>query len=198
MINLFRRYERENFISFLNYFLPDDFDSNIEEYEIINESSSFSKIYLLGKVPSLNNLPIFEIERKDIEKSRIKITKELFSIMEQYGLKQILTVTMSKIESHFRFSLITSELEWSSEKKVSRKFSNPRRQSFLLGVDQKKHTPTQQLIKSGKLKSINDLYARFDIEVVSSEFFLNYKTLFLNVEKSLNRDKIFSNFAKKK
>lgn len=197
MINLFRRYERENFISFLNYFLPDDFDSNIEEYEIINESSSFSKIYLLGKVPSLNNLPIFEIERKDIEKSRIKITKELFSIMEQYGLKQILTVTMSKIESHFRFSLITSELEWSSEKKVSRKFSNPRRQSFLLGVDQKKHTPTQQLIKSGKLKSINDLYARFDIEVVSSEFFLNYKTLFLNVEKSLNRDKIFSNFAKK-
>ena len=62
MINLFRRYERENFISFLNYFLPDDFDLNIEEYEIIKESSSFSKIYLLGKVPSLNNLPIFEIQ----------------------------------------------------------------------------------------------------------------------------------------
>lgn len=197
MINLFLKYERENFISFLNYFLPDDFNLNIEEYKVTKENSSFSKINLLGKVPSLDNLPIFEIERKIIEKSRIKITKELFLTMEQYGLKQILVVTMSKKENHYRLSLITSELAWSSEKKVSRTFSNPRRQSFLLGVDQKKHTPTQQLIKLGKLKNISDLYKRFDIEIVNSEFFLNYKNLFLNLEKSLNKDKTFSVFAKK-
>ncbi len=197
MINLFSKYERENFILFLNYFLPVDFNLNVEEYKIIKENSSFSKINLLGKVPSMDNLPVFEIQRKNIEKSRIKITKELFLIMEQYGLRQILAVTMSENENHFRFSLITSELVWSGEKKVSRKFSNPQRQSFLLGVNQKKHTPTQQLISLGRLKDINDLYKRFDIEVVSSEFFLNYKNLFFNLEKSLNKDKIFVNFAKK-
>ena len=72
-----------------------------------------------------------------------------------------------------------------------------KRLSFLLGPDSKIHTPTSQLIKKGKILDYNDLYNRFDIEVVSEQFFLDYKILYKYLSKYLDEDKIFSRFARK-
>lgn len=197
MVDFSKPYNRENFKIFLTNFLPDDFQYKYKNFDTSLNKEVFKEIILIGTVPSLKNLPIFEIKRIKKEKSRVKITKELFKFVENNGFDNALVITFSDNEQHYRFSLISSKLEWISEKKVKKFFSNPKRLSFCLGAGSKVHTATKQLIKSGKLKNFEDLYQRFNIEVVNNEFFVNYKNLYLIVEKKLQKDKEFSAFAKK-
>ena len=78
---------------------------------------------------------------------------------------------------------------------VKRKFSHPKRLSFLLGHNAKIHTPDNQL--KNKIVNYNDLKKRFDIEIVSKEFFNQYKNLYENLSIHLNNDKQFKKFANK-
>ena len=196
MINFSDKYDRNKFKHFLKNFLPQDLIENNEELKIEENNSYFRKAILLGSVKSLDGLVIIEIERKKSEKSRITITKELFKFLELYGYSKALVITFSEKESHYRFSLIKSELNWTGTK-VDKEFSNPKRLSFLLGVDSKVHTATKHLINQGRVKTFDDLYSRFNIEIVNEEFYKHYKNLFLNLTKKLDKDKEFSLFAKK-
>jgi len=197
MTNFSEKYDRKKFQTFLKQFLPKDFIETNDELEIDKANNYFQKATLLGSVKSLEGLVIIEVERKKSEKSRITITKELFKFLELYGYSKVLVITFSEKESHYRFSLIKSDLNWTSETKVKKEFSNPKRLSFLLGVGSKVHTATKHLIEQGKIKDFNDLYGRFNIEIVNDEFYEHYKNLFLNLTKKLDKDKEFSNFAKK-
>ncbi len=58
-----------------------------------------------------------------------------------------------------------------SDIKVKLEFSNPKRFSYFLGPDAKIHTPTENLIKKGKIQSEEDLKERFSLEVVTKEFY---------------------------
>ena len=197
MINFAEPYNRENFNSFLEDFLPDDLVKENTKIEIEENHKSFKEARILGSVKSLDKIVIIEIKRIRAEKSRANITKELFKFLENLGYSKALIITFSDNENHYRFSYIKSNLEWVSETKVKRKFSNPKRLSFLLGKNQKIHTALKQFIKLGKIKDLEDLNSRFDIEIVNKEFFENYISLYNQLVGYLNKDKKFKSFTSK-
>ena len=197
MINFAEPYNRENFNSFLEDFLPDDLVKENTKIEIEENHKSFKEARILGSVKSLDKIVIIEIKRIRAEKSRANITKELFKFLENLGHSKALIITFSDNENHYRFSYIKSNLEWVSETKVKRKFSNPKRLSFLLGKNQKIHTALKQFIKLGKIKDLEDLNSRFDIEIVNKEFFENYISLYNQLVGYLNKDKKFKSFTSK-
>lgn len=196
MIDFNENYQRENFQYFLKEFLPKDYIQTENELKIDKNNKYFCKATLLGRVKSLDDLIIIEVERIKSEKSRIIITKQLFKLLELYGYSKSLIITHSDKENHYRFSLITSELKWTSESKVKKIFSNPKRLSFLLGENSRIHTATSNLIKKDRVKDFSDLFQRFDIELVNDEFYEKYKNLFFDLAKKLEKDKEFSTFAK--
>ena len=189
MIDFSKTYNEENFKSFLNSFLPDDFSYNQTPIKIPKNFTIFKKAKSLGTIDSLNGLTIIELERLKPEKSRIAVTKEIFKFLELYGYKNALVITFSEKEKHYRFSLIKSELVWETETKVKKHFSNPKRLSFLLGPEAKIHTPTKQLLMLGKIKDFDDLFERFNSEIVSEEFFQNYKKLYSRLIDHIEKDK---------
>lgn len=196
MIDFEKPYNRESFFDYLNDFLPDDFKKT-KKYLKLEDNKIFKNGEILGIVPSLNNLLVIEIERINPEKSRISVTRELFKILNSINCSNSLIITYSSIETHYRFSYIFSKLEWINDTKVKAKYSNPRRLSFLLGKDQKIHTPTTQLVKLGKIFDLDDLEKRFDVEILNKEFFDSYKKMYLRLEDALKRDIEFKKFIKK-
>ena len=196
MIDLSKKYEDKKFKFFLQNFLPTDFISLDDELKLDPDHNYFKSAQLLGTVKSLNDLVVIEVERLKSEKSRIKITRELFKLLEEFGYSNALVITYSKKEDHYRLSFIKSELVWVTDSKVKKKFTNPVRYSFLLGKNAKIHTPFAQLIKLGRVKDFDDLFRRFNIEVVGDEFFSSYKSLYLRLKEYLEKDKIFSKFSK--
>ena len=67
----------------------------------------------------------------------------------------------------------------------------------MIGNNTSVHTATKNLIKAGKVKNFDDLYSRFNIEIVNKEFFDHYKNLYLDLKNKLNKDKEFKLFTKK-
>ena len=197
MIDFTKKYERINIRSFLKEFLPKDYTETENELKIDKDNKYFSKAVLLGNVNSLDGLVIIEVKRFKSEKSRLAVTKELFKFLELYGYSKALVISFSEKESHYRLSLIESELKWTTETKVKKSFSNPKRLSFLLGVGSKVHTASKHLVDQGRVKDYEDLYGRFNIETVNNEFYEHYKNLYLNLTSKLDKDKEFSTFAKK-
>jgi len=112
MINFLEKYDRKKFQLFLEKFLPEDLLEKGEELQVDENNEYFKRATLLGSIKSLEDLVIIEVERKRSEKSRITITKELFKFLGTFGYSKALIVTFSEKESHYRFSLITSDLKW--------------------------------------------------------------------------------------
>lgn len=195
MINFSENYNRENFKIFLKDFLPNDFLEINKELLVDENDDYFKKASILGSVKSLDDIIILEVERFKPEKTRLNITKRLFKLLDTYNYTKALVITFSKNESHYRFSLISSDFFWVGSK-VNKKFSNPKRLSFLLGNGAKLHTPYNKLRK--KILNYEDLYSRFNIEIVNDEFFENYKKLFLNLKNKIEKDKIFNKFLKER
>jgi len=195
MIDLSQSYNEENFKSFLIKFLPDDFVYSETEIKLKKDHQFFKVAQQLGTVESLDGLIVIQIERIKAEKSRTSITKELFKFLENIGYSRALIVTFSKNETHFRLSYIKSDLDWVSETKVKRKFTNPKRLSFLLGKNQRVHTATKQLTRFGKIKDLDDLNDRFNIEIVNKEFFDHYISLYKQLVEYLSKDKEFKSFT---
>jgi len=197
MHDFLRKYDKKEFEKFLHEFLPDDASFVDKDLKLDDTFKYFTKSTLVAKVDSLNDLKIIEIEHNNSEKSRITISRDLFRLLSLLAFSNALIITYSKKEENYRFSLITSTLEWISDKNIKKKFSNPKRLSFLLGPNSKIHTPTKQLIKLGKIKNFLDLNNRFNIEVLNKEFFDDYKKLYFYLKKYLDEDKVFSSFAMK-
>ena len=159
-------YNRGDFADFLTDFLPDDFEPAEEKiyFEYINIEEGLK----LGSVESLG-LDVFEFRTKSNRDPRVILTKEVVSFMKKCGYNQNALVVFYSAESHsWRLSLITSDYEVVNGK-VKPLYSNPRRFSFKLGEGCKKHTPESMLSK--KINSFDDLKKRFDIEVVTKQFY---------------------------
>ena len=159
-------YNRGDFADFLTDFLPDDFEPAEEKiyFEYINIEEGLK----LGSVESLG-LDVFEFRTKSNRDPRVILTKEVVSFMKKCGYNQNALVVFYSAESHsWRLSLITSDYEVVNGK-VKPLYSNPRRFSFKLGEGCKKHTPESMLSK--KINSFDELKKRFDIEVVTKQFY---------------------------
>lgn len=168
-------YDRESFETFAVDFLPDDFECESEE--VYFDFKNIEQGFKLGTCKSLD-LDAFEFRTKSNRDPRVTLTKEVVSCMKKYGSNPNALAVFYAKESHsWRLSLITTD--YTIEKgKIKTEHSNPRRFSFKLGKDCKRHTPTVSLIKKGKVLDIEDLKSRFAIEVVGKEFFAEYKVFY--------------------
>ena len=177
-------YNRETFSSFLYDFLPDDFEP--KEEEVFFDFKNIERGFKLGTCKSLN-LDVFEFKTRPNRDARVTLTREAVTCMKKFGNPNALVAFYSSKSHNWRFSLITTD--YTIEKgKIKTEYSNPKRFSFKLGYEAKAHTPTVMLFNKGKINEhlengktvpvLEDLKSRFALEVVSKEFFDEYKVFY--------------------
>jgi len=164
-------YSREHWLSFLQKnLLPEDFESRDETV-----SFDFSPKFLetnaryLGFSSTLN-LKVYEMRHESEKDPRISISRDAFRFLDYHKVKNALIFFISGNSRNYRLSLITREISL-QESKISTAFSNPKRYSYFLGPDIKKHTVEEYLFKKGRIRDEADLKSRFSIEIVNKEFY---------------------------
>jgi len=197
MVNFKAPYNEEEAVSFLGQFLPDDFQKASEEIKVDFKPQFIRHIRKIGEVPSLENLHIYEIIHESENDPRVSLSKDSFRLLAHFNVRKALIFFVSQNSPNYRLSLVTVDLKWESGAKVKREYSNPRRYSFFLGPDARVHTPHDFLVKKGQAKNTTDLLSRFDVEIVTKEFFTKYKGLFGDVSGYLEKDHGFKIFAEK-
>ena len=192
MDNFSKKYDRNQFIKFIED--KSNFKHISKEFKTGN-TQLFKSIKQIGIIELDEDIPVYEVEHNSKNDPRIELTRNFFSILSANSIKTSIVIFFCEDSKKYRLSLIESSLKWVDNSKVKREFSSPKRLSFLLGEEAKIHTPFNQF--KNKIKNYEDLKSRFDKEVVTEEFFENYKRLFLDLSKYLNEDKNFSQFSKK-
>lgn len=182
MLALNESYSRENFIEFINGFLP-DFEKDVRKITIENLKAIKNATYL-GRSKDLD-LQIFELTHKISSDARVTLATDGFRIMKQSGGFQALAVFRSDDGEDWRLSLMTATPKVSEKGKAIISFSNPRRYSFFLGPNAKINTPTKFLISKGKVTGIDDLRERFSLEVVNKDFYKEISQAFTNLANNL-------------
>jgi len=168
-------YNRTSWLNFLeNSFLPDDF--RITDESLPYQGKFSKKVTKLGECPSLQ-LTVFEVNHSSVNDARIGLSKEAFTLVRDYTKfnKALALFVPQNISDLYRFSFVEYTPLVNEKGRVIREISNPRRFSYLLGENCKKHTPESMLVTKGLVKSGEDLISRFAIEVVTKQF---YKDLF--------------------
>jgi len=192
MDNFSKKYDRDQFIKFIKD--KSNFKSLNKEFKT-GSNKLFKSIQQIGLIQLDEDIPVYEVEHNSKNDPRIELTRNFFSILSANSIRTSIVIFFCNDSQKYRLSLIESSLKWVDNSKVKREFSSPKRLSFLLGEDAKIHTPFNQF--KDKIKNYEDLKSRFDKEVVTEEFFENYKRLFLDLSKYLKEDKNFSEFSKK-
>ncbi|GMO14621.1 MAG: hypothetical protein Pg6A_00210 [Termitinemataceae bacterium] len=175
MMDFTRSYQRETWLGFLeNSFLPEDF-SREEKRVSVSEKYNYAKeVTRLGECGSLE-LTVFEIKHSSANDPRVGLSKDAFKIICNYTQfnRAIILFAPQNNDSRYRFSLATMDIILKEEQsgKTKRMFSNPRRFSYMLGANCKRHTPEVMLEKKGRVKDFADLRSRFAIETVTKEFY---------------------------
>jgi adenine-specific DNA-methyltransferase len=186
------KYNRDNFLNFFKNTLP--IVEEIKNLKVSNDKL-LKSITKIANVNFNSNIPIYEVEHFSKNDPRVELTNNLFTILNKFSIEKALVIFFCKDSDKYRFSLIESSLVWVNEVNVKRQFSHPKRLSFLLGHNTKVHTPFNQFKK--KILDYNDLKKRFDKEVVTEEFFENYKRLYYDLLTKFEGDNNFKNFLKK-
>lgn len=194
-MNLNEPYSRESFSAFIKNFLP-GFSSDVRPVAIPAASSSTQEAHFLGESRDLD-LSVFELRHSGSSDKRITLAQEGFRLMKEVACYRALVVYHSSDTdvNSWRLSLMTLNPSVGDKGKVALETSSPRRSSFFLGPDAKVHTPHDLLIKKGGVRNFDDLVSRFSVEVVTSEFFKQYRTLFEKLNKHLEKDHGFKGFA---
>lgn len=204
-MNLKSSYQREDFLKFLNDFLP-SFQRDIRAANSAG-SHSLTKSHYLGRCPELD-LEVYEFAHEGSGNKRVGLTRDGFRVMKNHAAYRALAVFYSEDTKDWRLSLMTASPDINPKGQVDLSFSNPRRYSFFLGPQARVNTPKKYLFNQGKVKDLNDLLQRFNVEVVTKEFFSNYRKLYENLSTYLEKDRAFQavasesefgtdNFAKK-
>ena len=177
------KYNHDAFVRFLQGFLPDSFEPMDHNPIFYNNFSRIDGISgnscVLGRCQELD-LEVYEMLYTTSTDPRVSLTNDVVNYMKFVSsFSNALVVFHSEQSQHWRLSLITTSYEFNNGE-ITRTYSNPRRLSFLLGRDCKKHTPTSMLFSKGVVESFDDLNARFAIEVVTNEFFNLYREKYAN------------------
>jgi hypothetical protein len=173
MMDITQKYNRETFLSFLgDNFLPDDFELNKANVYINKKNAVITDAIKLGVCPSLD-ISVYEFKHQSKNDPRVTLSRESFNILKNNdAVSNAFAVFYNEDSTQWRLSLITSDYNINENKKrAERTFSNPRRYSYLLGENCKRHTPEQMLFTKGKIKSNEDMINRFAIDVVTKQFY---------------------------
>lgn len=178
MMKFNEKYQHDDFLQFLQKFLPEDFLEkeediviNKERYKVITGAT------VLGYCGSLD-LHVLEMDHFREKDPRVAITTDAFKILADNWIHRALVVFRNKDTENYRLSYLTIALDLNDKNKAVKKYSNARRYSFYLGVNAKVRTPEQQLIKKGRIQNIDDLLSRFSVEVVNKQFYLEVAKYF--------------------
>lgn len=166
-----KAYDRNEFLNFLKRdFLPNDFQ--VKETSLDFESTYTRKVTKLGEVESLEAI-VLEVQHSGKEDPRVGLSKEAFRILAGEWAQRALVIFVPQDNAaNYRFSLIEVTLEGDKETaKVYRKYSNPRRYSYKLGVGIAYYTPNKYLNEKGRVANPDDLRNRFSVEVLTKEFY---------------------------
>jgi hypothetical protein len=172
------KYSQDDFLLFLQDFLPADFLEK-EENIIINKDryKKITNASVLGYCESLD-LYVLEMDHTCEKDPRVAIATDAFKILADHWIHTALVVFKNDESDNYRLSYLTISLDLNEKNKAVKKYSNARRYSFYLGSNAKVKTPEQQLIKKGRVQSIDDLFSRFSVEVVNKQFYLEVAKFF--------------------
>lgn len=169
-----KTYNRDEFLNFLRRdFLPDDF-SQVNEPVVFATKTTYSKqATKLGVCKSLD-LVVYEIKHSGKDDPRVGLSKEAFRMLsEEWQSRALVLFVPENNANNYRFSLIEIKLVGDqTSAKVHRKYSSPRRYSYLLGEGIGGYTPNKYLAK-GKIREDDekDLLERFSVEVLTKAFY---------------------------
>jgi adenine-specific DNA-methyltransferase len=170
MIKFNEKYSKENFVSFLEDFLPEDFSER--EEDIVIKKDRYKQITKAKIFSESLDLHVLEMDHTHENDPRITIATDAFKILADHWVHQALVVFKNTESENYRLSYLTISLDLNDKNKAVKKYSNARRYSFYLGSHAKVKTPEQQLIKKGRVIDSADLIARFSVEVVNKQFYL--------------------------
>ena len=188
MLDLNKKFDESVIVPDIIQLLPKDFIKQDTEIKIDSSFKYFESILLLGKTKKLNNLNIYIIKTNNDGKNRVTLSRDIFKLLKQYVIENALVILHSN-DGTYRLSYVKSVLNWEDNNRINRTFSNPKRFSYLLGPNAKVHTPYNKFFKKGVIDSVEDLEDRFDNEVISEEFFQNYKKLYSKLKSYIEDDK---------
>lgn len=167
-----KKYNREAFLDFLRRnFLPDDFVQVEDSIEFATKTIYSQQATKLGVCKSLD-LVVYEIKHSGKDDPRVGLSKEAFRLLsEEWQSRALVLFVPENNANNYRFSLIEIKLEGdSTTPKIHRKYSNPRRYSYLLGEGVGGYTPNKYLAK-GVVADEKDLQERFSVEVLTKAFY---------------------------
>jgi len=169
MMDFQAQYNLNTWQNFLTGFLPEDYFQQDESLSLGFQTKHIENIRLVGACNSLE-LNVYVIKHASENDPRVSLSRETFRLMANYTVRRALVLFISDTSSNYRFSLVTLDYVL-KDGKPTKEYSNPRRYSFFLGPDCKKHTPEQYLLKKGRITGFDDLLDRFSIEIVNKEFY---------------------------
>lgn len=170
-MNFDKRYNRHEFLRFLESFLPEDFTEKIEEVHVDHKTTYIHQVTRLGRCKSLDLL-VYEMRHNSVNDARVGLSKEAFRFLanEWEGRALVLFVPENN-DANYRFSLITIDLDMTEKGKTLKRYSNPRRYSYYLGEGIAWYTPNKYLNEAGRVKDEKDLIERFSVEVLTKAFY---------------------------
>lgn len=177
-INFNNPYSRDEFLPFLEWFLPDDFKVTKEKITDLNFTVKYTEdVTKLGTCESLK-LDVYEITHASNHDARVGIAQDAFRLMLYKSYYNRALVIFKPVNSNkYRFSLLQIEAEQAeNSSRITRSFSNPRRYSFQLGEGAHVKTPEQFLLEKDRLAKkdgsyFNDLEERFSVEILTKIFY---------------------------
>ncbi|KAA6334356.1 hypothetical protein EZS27_017318 [termite gut metagenome] len=201
-----KAFDKEAFIRFVKNLLNDMEDKN-NDYWGQNIKEAFQNhIFRYSRIGKYTDpdgkaldVLVIEVSQEDkLNKARTSLRNFVIEHLKTFGGKDYaLAAFYSKTDSgrNWRFSFIKREhyTDVKADKiKQREEFTPALRYSFLVGKDEKSHTAKRQLLpllqNVCNNPTIEDIEKAFSIEVVTDEFFGQYKDLFFRISEHLNAD----------
>ena len=163
-----KEYHIDNFKYVIKELLLPDFAK--DEHEVYFNNNLFESVTQLGTSEKCD-VTIYEVILKEgAQNRRVTITQEMFRILRGQGINNAIVAFANADYRNYRLSLLTSKYEFEGDK-IVKILSNPRRYSYSLGYETKTKTAYEFLISKGKVNSLEELIARFSVEVVNKQFY---------------------------
>ena len=212
-----KAFNKQAFILFAQNLLNDiDMSENkYKEYRgnMIKESfrTHIVQYTRIGKYIDPNGaaLDVLAIEVQDenkLDKARTSLRNFVIEHLRNFEKDYALAAFYSKTDNgrNWRFSFVKLEHHTTvtdGKIKQQKEFTPAKRYSFLVGEDERSHTAKRQLLpllqNVYNNPVIEDIEKAFSIEVVTDEFFGQYKELYLRISEHLNSDSAVKNVLEK-
>ncbi|MDR0751039.1 MAG: hypothetical protein LBF12_00405, partial [Christensenellaceae bacterium] len=158
-------YHKDNLKCLYEDLLFSDYTNDIAMYDYY--SDSFESVLQIGKSEQCG-IKFFEVLLTHNNESRqVNMTQEMFKIMRGWYVQNAIVAFVTADKKNYRLSLLTTKYDLDENDRLKRTFSNPRRYSYSLGCGCKTKTAYELLIEKGRVNSLDELKARFSVEVVN-------------------------------